>query len=72
MPFGSFISPCFDTLCGNWQQKPGFLTERIWGSLGEADTGQWRIWGVGVRDPRPRIGIVICPLFLFWRAGRPV
>ena len=28
--------------------------------------------GVGVRDPRPRIGIVICPLFLFWRAGRPV
>ena len=28
--------------------------------------------GLGVRDPRPRIGIVICPLFPFWRAGRPV
>ena len=27
--------------------------------------------GLGVRDPRPRIGIVICPLFPFWRAGRP-
>ena len=26
--------------------------------------------GLGVRDPRPRIGIVICPLFPFWRAGR--
>ena len=24
--------------------------------------------GLGVRDPRPRIGIVICPLFPFWRA----
>ena len=22
--------------------------------------------GLGVRDPRPRIGIVICPLFPFW------
>ena len=28
--------------------------------------------GLGVRDPRPRIGIVICPLIPFWRAGRPV
>ena len=28
--------------------------------------------GLGVRDPMPRIGIVICPLFPFWRAGRPV
>ena len=30
--------------------------------------------GLGVRDPWPRIniGIVICPLFPFWRAGRPV
>ena len=28
--------------------------------------------GLGMRDPRPRIGIVICPLFPFWRAGHPV
>ena len=28
--------------------------------------------GLGVRDPRPRIAIVICPLFPFWSAGRPV
>ena len=27
---------------------------------------------LGVRDPMPRIGIVICPLFPFWYAGRPV
>ena len=29
-------------------------------------------WGLGVHDPKPWIGIVICPLFPFWRAGRPV
>ena len=51
--------------------------ERIWGrSLGKTDTGHWRIgggWGGGgVRDPTPRIVIVICPLFPFWHAGRPM
>ena len=25
-----------------------------------------------MRDPRPKIGIVICPLFPFWHTGRPV
>ena len=28
--------------------------------------------GLGMRDPRPRIGIVICPLFPFWCVGQPV
>ena len=46
--------------------------ERVWGLWAKQTPGIGAFWGLGVCDSRPRIGIVICPVFPFWRAGRPV
>ena len=70
--FPLVISLCFDTM-RQLAAETRFPDLSAFGGLWAKQTPDiGALWGLGVRDPRTRIGIVIYPLFLFWCAGPPV